>query len=57
MKPAPGVCKSFMQLSDFSLVSQMLNHASILVADALVISQLDYCNSFFRDPSMLSLCK
>ena len=38
-----------MQLFDFRHVSQFLTHdASVLVANALVSSRLDYCNSVFR---------
>ena len=49
-KHVETVCKScFVQLRDFRHVRQFLTHdASVLVANALVSSQLDYCNSLFR---------
>ena len=45
-----NVCKScFMQLHDFRHVRRFLSYdASVLVANALVSNQLDYCNSLFR---------
>ena len=53
------VCKScFVQLRDFRHVRQFLTHdASVLVANALVISRLDYCNSLFRSLSKFNLHK
>ena len=49
-KHVPNVCKNcFVKLCDFRHVRQFLTHdASVLVANALVSSQLDYCNSLFR---------
>ena len=47
-----------MQVCDFRLVRRFFTHdASVLVANALVRSQLDYCNSLFRSPSKLNLRK
>ena len=50
-----NVCKScFVKLYDFRHVRQFLTHEfSVLVANALVSSQLDYCNSLFRSLSKL----
>ena len=58
-KHVQNVCKScFVQLIDFRHVRQFLTHdASILVASALVSSQLDYCNSLFRSLSKFNLHK
>ena len=58
-KHVQNVCKScFAQLHDFRRVRQFLNHdASVLVANALVSSQLDYCNSLFRSLSKFNLRK
>ena len=52
-KHVQHVCKScFVQLCDFRHVRWFLTHdASVLVANALVSSQLDYCNSLFRSLS------
>ena len=49
-KHVQNVCKScFVQLSDFRHVRRFPTHdASVLVANALVSSWLDYCNSLFR---------
>ena len=46
-KHVKNVCKScFVQFCDFRLVRQFLTHnVFVLVANALVSSQLDYCNS------------
>ena len=46
--------KCFMQLRDFGLVKQFFTRdATILVANALANSQLDYCNLFFRNLSSI----
>ena len=57
--PTVNVCKScFVQLRDLRHVRRFLNHdASVLVAHALVSSQLDYCNSLFRSLSKFNLRK
>ena len=54
-----NVCKScFVKLRDFRHVRRFLTHdVSVLVANALVSSRLDYCNSLFRSLSKFSLCK
>ena len=56
-KHVQNVCKScFVQLRDFRHVRQFLTHdASVLVANALVSSWLDYCNSLFRSLSKFNL--
>ena len=59
-KHVQNVCKScFAQLCDFRHVRGFLTHdASVLMANALVSSQLDYCNSLFRSLSKFNLhCK
>ena len=58
-KHVQNVCKScFLKLHDFRHVMQFLTHdVSVLVANALVSSQLDYCNSLFRNLSKFNLCK
>ena len=58
-KHVQNVCKScFAQLHDFRHVRRFLNHdTSVLVANALVSSRLDYCNSLFRSLSKFNLCK
>ena len=61
--PCPGMfrmfCKScFVKLHDLRHVRQFFTHdASVLVANVLVSSQLDYCNSLFRSLSKFSLHK
>ena len=52
-KHIQNVCKScFVKLFDFRHVRHFLTHdASVLVANALVSSRLDYCNSLFRSLS------
>ena len=52
-------CKScFVQLHDFRHVRRFLTRdASVFVANALVSSQLDYCNSLFRSLSKFNLRK
>ena len=46
----------FFKLCDFRHVRQFLTHdVSVLVANALVSSQLDYCNSLFRSLSKFNL--
>ena len=46
------------KLRDFRHVRRFLTHdVSVLVANALVSSQLDYCNSLFRSLSKFNLCK
>ena len=58
-KHVQNVCKScFAQLRDFRHVRRFLNHDTcVLVANALVSSRLDYCNSLFRSLSKFNLCK
>ena len=58
-KHVQNVCKScFVQLHDFRHVRRFLNHdTSVLVANALVSSRLDYCNSPFRSLSKFNLRK
>ena len=58
-KQVQNVCKScFVQLHDFRHVRQFLTHdASVLVANALVSSHFDYCNSLFMSLSNFSLRK
>ena len=58
-KHVQNVCKScFVQLCAFRHVRQFLTHdSSVLVANALVSSRLDYCNSLFRSLSKCNLCK
>ena len=58
-KHVQNVCKScFVKLHDFRHVRQFLTHdASVLVANDLVRSQLDYCNSLFRSLSKSNLRK
>ena len=54
-----NVCKScFVKLRDFRHVRRFLTHdVSLLVANALISSQLDYCNSLFRSLSKFNLRK
>ena len=58
-KHVQNVCKGcFVQLHDFRHVRQFLTHdASVVVANALVSSQLDYCNSLFGSLSKFILRK
>ena len=58
-KHVQNVCKScFVQLRDFRHVTRFLTHdASVFVANALVSSRLDYCNSLFRSLSKFNLRK
>ena len=58
-KHVQNVCKScFVKLLDFRHVRQFLTHdVSVLVANALVSSRLDYCNSLFRSLSKFNLRK
>ena len=58
-KHVQNVCKScFVKLCDFRHVRRFLTHdVSVLVANALVSSQLDYCNSLFRSLSKFNLGK
>ena len=58
-KHIQNVCKScFVKLRDFRHVRQFLTHdVFVLVANSLVSSRLDYCNSLFRSPSKFNLCK
>ena len=58
-KHVQNVSKScYMELHDFSHVRRFLTHdSSVLVADVLVSSRLDYCNSLFRSLSEFSLRK
>ena len=58
-KHVQNVCKScFVKLRDFRHVRRFLTHdVSVLGANALVSSCLDYCNSLFRSLSKFNLCK
>ena len=58
-KHVQNVCKScFVKLHDIRHVRRFLTHdVSVLVANALVSSHLDYCNSLFRSLSKFSLRK
>ena len=58
-KHVQKVCKScFVKLRDFRHVRWFLTHdVSVLVANALVSSHLDYCNSLFRSLSKFNLRK
>ena len=58
-KHVQNVCKScFVKLGDFRHVRRFLTHdVSVLVANALVSSWLDYCNSLFRRLSKCNLHK
>ena len=58
-KHVQNVCKScFVKLRDFRHVRRFLSHdVSVLVANALVSSQLDYCNSLFRSLSKFNVHK
>ena len=58
-KHVQNVCKScFVKLRDFRHVRRFLTHdVSVLVANALVSSWLDYCNSLFRSLSKFNLRK
>ena len=56
-KHVENVCKScFVKLRDFRHVRGFLTHdVSVLLANALVSSRLDYCNSLFRSLSKFNL--
>ena len=58
-KHVQKVCKScFVKLCDFRHVRRFLTHnVSVLVANALVSSRLDYCSSLFRSLSKFNLRK
>ena len=58
-KHVQNVCKScFVKLRDFRHVRRFLTHdVSVLVANALVSSQLNYCNPLFRSLSKFNLRK
>ena len=58
-KHVQNVCKGcFVQLHDLRHVRRFLTHdAYVLVANAVVSNQLDYCNSLFRSPSKFNLHK
>ena len=58
-KQVQNVCKScFVQLRNFRHVRRFLTHdASVLVANAVITSRLDYCNSLFRSLSKFNLRK
>ena len=50
----------FVSLASFKFLDlrqYLTDNAAILVANALVISRLDYCNSLFRSLSSLNRCK
>ena len=56
-KHVQNVCKScFVKLHNFRHVRWFLTH-DVSVANALVSSRLDYCNSLFRSLSKFNLCK
>ena len=48
-----------MQLGDFKLVMQFINHDALILVDIndLVDSHLDYCNLFFSNLSKFSLSR
>ena len=54
-----GFCKTcFIQMHDLRSVRQYLNdEAGVLAADALVSSQLEYCNSLFRGLFFFNMLK
>ena len=56
-KHVQNVCQGcFSQLRDFRNIRQFLTQdAAVLVANAFVSSQLDYCNSLFRSLSKVNL--
>ena len=56
-KHVQNVCKCcFAKLRDFRHVRRFLTHVvSVLVANALVISHLDYCTSLFRSLTFQSM--
>ena len=58
-KHVQNVCKScFVKLRDFRHVRRFLTHdVFVLVANALLSSQLDYCNPLFRSLSKFNLRK
>ena len=57
-KHVQNVCKSFIKLRDFRHVRRFLTHdVSVPVANALVSSRLDYCNSLFGSLSKFNLRK
>ena len=58
-KHVQNVWKScFVKLRDFRHIRRFLTHdVSVLVANVLVSSQLDYCNSLFRSLSKFNLHK
>ena len=58
-KHVQNVCKTcFVKVHNFRHVRRFLTHdVSVLVANAFVSSQLDYCNSLFRSLSKFNLCK
>ena len=58
-KHVQNICKScFVKLCDFRHVRWFLTHdVSVLGANALVSSRLDYRNSLFRKRSKFNLCK
>ena len=56
-KHVQNLCKScFIQLRNFRNIRQFLTHdAAVSVANAFVISQLDYCKSLFRSLSKFNI--
>ena len=54
-----NICKGcFVQLRDFRHIRQfVLDECAILIANALVSSRQDYCNSLFRSLSMAKMLK
>ena len=54
-----NICKTcFIQMSDLRRVRQyLLDEAAVLVANTLVSSPLDYCNSLFRSLSSFNMGK
>ena len=54
-----NICKScFAQIRDLKrLRGYLTHHAALMSVNALLGSQLDYCNSLFRSLSALDLCK
>ena len=58
-KHVQNFCKScFVKQCDVRHVRRFLTHdVSVLVANALISSWLDYCNSLFRSLSKFNICK
>ena len=59
LRHVQNICKScFAQIRDLKRLRGYLTHyAALMAANALVVSQLDCCNSLFRSLSALDLSK